>query len=108
MGILKADVVPQSQSGYSYQWRDCNGWAIGNSGQVHKDGSYTSDASLNNSFKQGDTVEVVLNCDAGKLSLHLPAGHQHHMDIPKSQSWRLHVNLHGANDKIRIVEVAQE
>ncbi|XP_028410726.1 uncharacterized protein LOC114533409 [Dendronephthya gigantea] len=108
VGILKADVVPQSQKGHSYQWSGCNGWAIGADGQVHKGGSYTNDTSLNGLFKQGDTVEIVLNCDEGKLSLHLPTAHQFHMDIPKSQSWRLHVNLHGANDKIRIVEVVQE
>ena len=103
VGILKADVVPQSVS--SFTSPGCNGWSpgIANPG-VYKNGSHT----INNTFnatKQGDTVELVLDCDAGKLSLHLPTGQQSHIEIPKSQSWRLHVNLSGANDKIRIVEV---
>jgi hypothetical protein len=105
VAILKADVVPQS--GSSFTSPGCNGWFLGTANPgVIKNGSHT----INNTFnvtKQGDTVELVLDCDAGKLSLHLPTGQQSHIEIPKSQSWRLHVNLHGANDKIRIVEVVK-
>ena len=52
-------------------------------------------------------VELVLDCDAGKLSLHLPTGQKFQVDIAKSQAWRLRVNLVYANDKIRIVEAIQ-
>ena len=72
-----------------------------------ENGSLTNYGSLVNTTKQGDTVELVLDCDAAKFSLHLPTGLQFQTDIPKSQPWRLHVNMHGANDKIRIVEVVQ-
>ena len=57
-----------------------------------------------NLTKQGDTVELVLDCDAAKLSLHLPTGQQFYIDLPKAQTWKLHVNLYNANDKIRIME----
>jgi hypothetical protein len=105
VGIAKADVV--STNNDSYGWPGSYGWALGNSGQVHINGSYANNVSLRNLSKQGDTVELVLDCDAGKLSLHLPTGQQFHIEIPKSQTWRLHVNLHGPNDRIRIVEVLQ-
>ena len=48
---------------------------------------------------------IVLDCDAAKLSLHLPTGQRFHItDLPKSKTWRLNVTLLGSNDKIRIVE----
>jgi hypothetical protein len=31
--------------------------------------------------KQGDTVELVLDCDAGKLSLRLPTGQQFCIEV---------------------------
>ena len=106
VGILKADVVPKSQN--SYIWRGTYGWSLGDHGQWYEDGVYKgSGHPWKKLSKQGDTVELVLDCDGGKLSLHLPTGQQYHIVIPKSQSWRLYVNLYGANDKIRIVEVVQ-
>ena len=96
---MKADVVPKDQN--SYSWPGAYGWTLGNNAQ----GSGHPWKKLS---KQGDTIELVLDCDGGKLSLHLPTGQQYHIVIPKSQSWRLHVNLYGANDKIRIVEVVQD
>jgi hypothetical protein len=73
-------------------------------GEVWKDGSHTNDDNaLKNVTKQGDTVELVLDCDAAKLSLRLPTGQQFHIDIPKSQSWRLNVNLNGPYDTLRIM-----
>ena len=68
-----------------------------------KDGSRTNDDALKNLTKQGDTVELVLDCDAAKLSLHLSTGQQFHIEIPKSQTWRLNVNFLFDNDKIRIM-----
>ncbi|XP_028409776.1 uncharacterized protein LOC114532464 [Dendronephthya gigantea] len=108
IGMLRTDVLPQYQSDNSFKWPGGNGWALGANGYAYAGGVASNDSSLNGLSKQGDTVHVVLNCDEGKLSLHLPSGHQVHIEIPKSQSWRLHVNMYGANDKIRIVEVVQE
>ena len=105
VGVVKADVVPQGNR--SYSWTGSNGWALGSTGQVYTNGSCTCNESLKNLSRHADTVELVLDCNAGKLSLHLPTGQQFHMDIPKSQTWRLHVNLYAANDRIRIVEVLQ-
>ena len=97
VGILKEDVV--SLNNKSRRWPGSYGWGFGQSGQVWKDGSSTIDNALKNVTKQGDTVEVVLDCDATKLSLHLPTGQQFHIEIPKSQTWRLNVNLFSANDR---------
>ena len=106
VGILEADVALENDD--SYVWSGSNGWSLGDNGQVYKDGSLTHNDSLKKQSRQGDTVEIVLDCDAGKLSLHLPTtDQQFEIDIRKSQAWRLHVNLFCANDKIRIVEVVQ-
>ena len=88
LAILKADVVPGTI--HSYRWPGTYGRSFGE-----------------RLSKQGDTVKLILDCDSGKLSLHFPTGQQYHKAIPSSQSWRLHVNMYGANDKIRIVEVVQ-
>ena len=105
VGIVKADVAPKNK--ISYCWSGSYGWALGESGQVYNDGSDTCHESLKNQTKQGDTVELVLDCDVSKFSLHLPTGQQFQLDIAKSQTWRLHVNLSRANDQIRLVEVVQ-
>jgi hypothetical protein len=101
VGIVKADVVPPNNN--SYKWPGSYGWGIGRTGQIWKDGSCTNDNALKNVTKQGDTVELVLDCDAAKLSLHLPTGQQFHIEIPKSQTWKLNVDLSYANDKVRII-----
>ena len=101
VGMVKGDVVPPNN--YSYGWCGAYGWEHGTHGGVYKDGSYTTETTLSYVTKQGDTVDLVLDCDAAKLSLHLPNCPQFHIAIPKSQTWRLNVNLHGRNDKIRIL-----
>ena len=108
VGIVKADVIPKNK--YSYDCVDSKGWVLGMNGNqgMYENGSLKRYDSLVNQTKQGDTVELVLDCDAAKFSLHLPrTGQQFQIDIPKYQAWRLHVNMYGANDKIRIVEVVQ-
>ncbi len=104
VGMVKGDVVPQNDN--SYNWPGSYGWGLGCSGGqgVSKEGSYTGDTTLMNLIKQSDTVELVLDCDAAKLSLHLPTGQQFHIGLPKAQTWKLHVNLYGASDRIRIME----
>jgi hypothetical protein len=101
VGIVKGDVVPPNND--SYEWPDSYGWGLGSDGQVWKVGSCTNDNALKNVTKQGDTVELVLDSDAAKLSLHLPTGQQFHIEIPKSQTWKLNVDLFYANDKVRII-----
>ena len=104
VGILKADVVPGSAN--SYGSSGTYGWALGG-GSMYKNGVSQGRGSWSRLSKQGDTVKLILDCDSGKLSLHLATGQQYQMVIPSSESWRLHVNLYGANDKIRIMEVVQ-
>jgi hypothetical protein len=102
VGIAKADVVPPYND--SRQWPGSYGWGLGRHGQVWIDGSHTiDDNALKNLTKQGDTVELVLDCDAAKLSLHLSTGQQFHIEIPKSQTWRLNVNMLNVNNRLRIM-----
>ena len=101
VGIVKRDVAPPDNN--SYGWRGSYGWALGRYGGIWKDGSCANDNALNNVTKQGDTAELILDCDGAKLSLRLSTGGQFHIEIPKSETWRLHVNLDGSNDKIGIM-----
>ena len=103
VGIVKQDAVQQN-NGRSYEWPGSYGWALGGSGRIWKNGSVTIDNSLKNLTKQGDTVKLVLDYDAAKLSLHLPTSQKFHIDLPKSQTWRLHVNMHYPNDKVHITD----
>ena len=101
VGIAKANVVPPNNN--SHAWPGSYGWTLGTTGREAKEGSFTIDNALSNLTKQGDTVELVLDCDAAKLSLHLSTGQQFHIEIPKSQSWRLNVSMQYANDRLRIM-----
>ena len=103
-GVVNGNVVPQSN--YSAGWSSSHGWVLGCSGgqAVFKAGSHTIDKALQNQTKQGDIINLVLDCDAAKLSLHLQTRQQFHIDLPKSQTWRLNITLYGANDKIRIMD----
>ena len=103
VGIVKEDAVQQNNSG-SFEWPGSYGWALGCTGQVWKNGSETIDNLLKNRTKQGDSVKLVLDCDTAKLSLHLPTGQQFHIDLPKSQTWKLHVNMLYSNDKVHITD----
>ena len=105
-GIVKGDIdITVQKNDRSSTWPGSYGWQLGNSSVVRarKNGSLTEDLTLKNLTKTGDTIELVLNCDAGKLSLNLATCQQFHIDIPKSKTWRLNVYFYGSNDKIRIV-----
>ena len=102
IGVAKGDVVPQNDQ--SHSWSGSYGWTVGSIGLLWKNGSYTNESTIANLTKQGDTVELVLDCDAAKLSLHLASRQQFHIDLPKSQTWKLNVNMFSGNDKIRIME----
>ena len=101
VGTAKADVLPPDN--ISQAWSGSYGWAFRQYGEVWKDGSKTIDNALKSVAKQGDTVELVLDCNAAKLSLHLPTGQQFHIEIPKSQTWRLNVNFYSENVRLRIM-----
>ncbi len=105
VGIMRGDAVPEvPQDNFSCRCSDSYGWGLGSCGAVWKDRFCTADKTLIGLSKQGDTVELVLDCDAGKLTLRLPTGQQFHIEIPKFKSWKLNVTLVGSHDKIRIME----
>ncbi|CAB4034760.1 Chaperone dnaK2 [Paramuricea clavata] len=106
VGIMKDDVIPVSPTNNtSCKWPGSYGWVLGSDGgRVYKNGSWTTDNTLKQLSKQGDTVELILDCDAGKLSLHLPTGHQFHIVIPKFKTWKLNIDLVYENNKIRIMD----
>jgi hypothetical protein len=106
VGVIKEDTIQVSPgNNASCGWFGSHGWVLGSDGgRVWQNGLCRIDSTLKNRSKQGDTVELILDCDAGKLSLHLPSGHQFQLEIPKSKTWRLNVTLLNASDKIRIVD----
>ena len=106
VGVAQEDIKrPLDLDRFSCNWSGSYGWGLGlGGGGVYKNASSTTDKTLRNASKQGDTVKLVLDCEAGKLSLHLPTGQKFHIDIPKGKTWRLIVNLYSSNDKIRILE----
>ena len=90
VGIVNGDVLPSNNN--SHQRRSVYGWTLGLYGAVIKDGENAYEPDLDKITKQGDTVELVPDCDAAKLSLHLPNGPKFHVGLPKSQTWSLNVN----------------
>ena len=108
VGVTKASVnqsLALLSDLVSCKWSGSYGWDLGSSGgAVWKNGSYTIDQTLKNVSKQGDTVKLVLEFDARKLSLHLPTGKKFNIDIPKAETWRLNVTLFHPGDRIRIVQ----
>ena len=103
VGIVKGDTVPSNNS--SYRWSGSYGWALGNNSQVYTNGQSSTNESLKNTCKQGDTVELTLNCATSTLTLVVSSGLQFFFTLPSSATWRLHVNVYGANDKIRIISL---
>ena len=104
VGVVNGNFLPEDDN--SYSWSGSYGCSLGTTSgqQVWKAGSHSRDNTLTKQTKQGDIINLVLDCDAPKLSLHLPTRQQFHIDLLKSQTWRLYVNLNGANDKIRIMD----
>ena len=105
VGVIKGNVTPVVSSAYLCEWSGSYGWVLGcDGGRVWQNGSVTIDQTLMNVSKQGDTVKLVLDCETGKLSLHLPTGQKFNIDIPKAETWRLNVTLYSSNDTIRILQ----
>ncbi len=107
LGIFIGNVIPvHAEDNRSCNWSGSYGWELGShdDASVWKAGLRTTDNVLNGLCKQGDRVELVLDCDAGKLSLRLTTGQQFHLEIPKFKTWKLNVSLLGSHDKIRIME----
>ena len=120
VGITEGDVKLLSQNlkalsskkrNISRRWPGSYGWefGLGHACVVCKDGSNTTDKMLQKMterLKVPHTVKLVLDCEAGKLSLYLSTAEWQgfHMDIPKSKMWRLDVTLYYVNQIIRIVD----
>ena len=120
VGITEGDVKLLSQNlkalsskkrNISRRWPGSYGWefGLGHACVVCKDGSNTTDTNLQNitqQLKVPYTAKLVLDGEAGKLSLYLSTAEWQgfHMDIPKSKMWRLDVTLYYANQRIRIVD----
>ena len=108
VGVTKA-YVNQSLAAVSdrvsCRWSGSCGWSLGSAGGwVWKNRSYTIDQTLKNVSTEGDIVKLVVECEAGKLSLHLPTGQKFNIDKPKVETWRLNVTLINPGDRIRILE----
>ena len=105
VGATKGNVIPVLSDCIKRKWSGTYGWVLGlNGGPVCKDGSFKVDQALKNVSKQGDTVKLVLECEAGKLSLYLPTGQKFNIDIPNAETWRLNVSLLNPGDRARILK----
>ena len=108
VGVTKAYVnqsLASVSDRVSFRWSGSYGWSLGSSGGwVWKNRSHTIDQTLKNVSKEGDIVKLVVECEPGKLSLHLPTGQKFNIDIPKVETWRLNVTLINPGDRIRILE----
>ena len=87
VGMLKDDaVMSRPRDNCSRQWSGLYGWTLASDCvQVWKDGVCKMN-SLRGISKKGDTVKLVLDCEAGKLSIHVSTGEEFHIGIPKSKS----------------------
>ena len=125
IGITEGDVELLSQNinslcktkrNNSYQWPGSYGWVLMQRSKddckvrLWKDGLLWTAADHRPYYtvgripRQGVTLNLVLECEAGKVSLHLPIGYQFQIDIPKTRMWRLNVAFKSQKDTLRIVE----
>ena len=119
VGITEGDVKLLSQNmkavstrnrNISYEWPGSYGWVFNDrksfQWQVCKDGTCTINNCdryhENHCFPRPYTLKLILKCKTGNMSLHLPTGHEFHMDIPKARMWRLNVTLCFFNQRISI------
>ena len=94
VGMVEDDAVTYAKGNISNRWPGSYGCVLGShNGEVWKNGTETTDDTLTGLAKQGDTFELVLDCETGKLSLHLPTGQEFHINIPRSESWKLNMTL---------------
>ena len=104
VGVIKASVNPSLASVLNRVSCGIYGWSLGSSGgAIWKNGLSTLDQPLKN-VSEGDTVTLILDCEAGKLSLHLPTDQKFNIDIPQDETWKLNVILYSSNHKIRILQ----
>jgi hypothetical protein len=70
IGILKGDVVVRPDNGdtSSHGWPGSYGWGLGREGRKWENGVPTNVNALD-VVTEGDTVELVLDCDAANLSI---------------------------------------
>ena len=59
-------------------------------------------------YKNGDIIELLLDCDAAMLYLNTPTGEQCQVELPKWTKYRLFVRLNDSNSKLSILEVSKE
>ena len=73
-----------------------------------KDGTCTTDYNFNEHsvylHYSPYTLKLVLDCEAGKMSLQFSTGMKFHIDIPKARMWRLNVTLKFLDSRICIVD----
>ena len=122
IGITEGDVKLLTQNmnalstrnrNISYEWPGTYGWVFcarkSSEWQVCKDGTCMTDYNFNEHsvkhyYSPHTLLELVLDCEAGKVSLQFPAGMKFHIDIPKARMWRLNVTLKPLDGRICIVD----
>jgi hypothetical protein len=102
VGIIQSE-TPMNDN--SYNLVSSYGWAK-NTAQVYING-YCNSGYKNyaGNFVQGDTVHLILNCRSKCLTFSIPNEEKYTLSLLQDGPWRLHINLYGKNDKIRILKV---
>jgi hypothetical protein len=98
LGIISLVTLNQN----SYNQKTSFGWSRSNLVYIDGQDGYVDYID----FISGDLVNLILDCDNKKLSLKLlRINKEYFLTLPYSGPWRLHINLYGSNDSIRIIEV---
>jgi len=104
MSVFFTSLIQQKFKEQSYSCSTSYGWAKGN--QVFLEGQFNYDyGGYKGEFQTGDVVELTLDCETKTLSFYTPqSGKTYNIKLPNAGPWRLHVNLYGVNDKIRLLD----
>lgn len=109
LSMIDCTVNVNSNDRSSYSWKGCYGWAGGN--QVYVDGTNNQAKDGYNSssdFLENDKIVLTLNLEQNTLNFENKRnGKNYRLVIPSNKNWRVHINLHGIGDKVRLANVTK-
>ena len=104
VGLMKGDFVPSRDTPNRFSLNGLYGWFLDHEGhQIATEEGTVSLLKSYHSFKEGEVVELLLDCSEPKLSLVLVDGTKSEVRLPSSISWRLYIDFRGQFKKIRII-----
>jgi len=102
-GVIDVSKVALNND-FSYSHVGSYGWAGG--AQVYVGGAnHASLGGWNWGVKQGDKIKLELNLNTHQLSLTLERTNATYLlTLPQGGEWNLHINIHGNNDVVQLLE----